>query len=224
MPVMPTDLHKGKLCELHALSELRGLSLGGLILASEAGLLRFGKIKGIASWLILSECGGNTQARRLDSKPWAWGGKAYTLPHSKASIPIGLARAKDCPFVALMEGSPDLLAGFCLCYAEGRKDVACVAMLGACQRIHPDHLNGFRGKVVRIFAHADEAGMNAARKWTAQIWQAGAKAVEAFSFPANWTTSEGRPVKDLNDFLHLDVDVWEDKLNKDILPTNKEEF
>lgn len=217
-PILPTDIHKGSQRELNALSALRGLSLEGLLLTSEAGVLRFGTVKGFPAWLVVSSCGRNAQARRLDGLPWPMGAKAYTLPHAQASIPIGWKGLKDCACAAIMEGAPDLLACYCLCHAEGRNDVAPIGMLGASTRIHADCLPHFKGKAVRIFAHADSAGANAAKQWHAQLRQVGAKTITALSFPAHWRTSEGAPVKDLNDFLHLNVDLWESLANRDVLP------
>lgn len=215
---LPYDLRMGTEREIRALSALRGMHPDGLALASAGGGLRFATVKGQQAWLVVSSCGRNAQARRLDGQPWLCGSKAYTFPHAQASIPIGWERIEQCPFVALVEGAPDLLACYCLLYAEGRSDVAPVAMLGASCRIPENALSLFRGKIVRIFQHADDAGEDAAQRWAAQLRQARASRIDAVCFPQHWQTTQGGRVKDLADFLHLEPDLWESLANRNVLP------
>ena len=61
----------------------------------------------------------------------------------------------------------------------------------------------FTGKRVRIFGHDDEAGRGAVARWAAQVASVGAD-VDAFSF-AELVQTDGKPVKDLNDSLLMDV-------------------
>jgi hypothetical protein len=80
-------------------------------------------------------------------------------------------------------------------------------MLGASQSIPAEALPMFAGKRVRIFAHADDAGMPAAQRWEAQLQAAGV-AVDVFNL-AGLRTVSGAPVKDLNDLAKIDADDFE---------------
>ena len=67
-----------------------------------------------------------------------------------------------------MEGSADLIAAYHFNYTTGKMDSLPVAMLGKeCREIHPEALNLFRGREVRIMPDADEdgGGMEAAKRW-----------------------------------------------------------
>ena len=68
-------------------------------------------------------------------------------------------------------------------------------------------LRHFKGKRVRIFADADGPGLQAEGRWWHQLEAAGAK-VDGYSF-AGFIRSDGKPVKDLNDFALIDPDQWE---------------
>jgi hypothetical protein len=148
---------------------------------------------------------------RLDGQEWEHiGAKAWTLPGSWASRPIGITEAQPFPAIALCEGGPDFLAAHYLALWEqasqpSQRDAHCspVAMLGASQKIHADALPMFTGKPVRIFGHDDEAGRGAVERWAAQLAAVGAE-VDAFNF-AGLQQGEGKPVKDLNDSLLMDA-------------------
>jgi len=208
-PVFP-EIQAGTALDFAQLASLRGISLEGLTWAGDRGLLWFATLKDHPSWIITDGARVNAQARRMDGKPWEHiGAKAWTLPGSWASWPLGIAEARSFPAIALCEGGPDLLAGHYLAQWEQathptRRDVRCVpvAMLGASQRIHPDALTLFAGKRVRIFGHDDEAGRGAVERWAAQLATVGAD-VDAFSF-AGLRRVTGEPVKDLNDALAMD--------------------
>jgi hypothetical protein len=60
----------------------------------------------------------------------------------------------------------------------------------------------FRGKRVRIFGHADEAGQTAIQRWADQLLTVQAE-VDAF-YLEELVKRDGSPVKDLNDFLLAD--------------------
>ena len=68
-------------------------------------------------------------------------------------------------------------------------------------------LRHFKGKLVRIFADADGPGLQAEGRWWHQLESAGAK-VDGYSFEG-FLRSDGKPVKDLNDFVLIDPDQWE---------------
>ncbi len=186
-----------------ALAKLRSVSLAGVKLAGLRGLLCFAEWKGLPAWIVSDEARLNAQARRMDGKPWPERNiKAQTLPGSRAAWPVGIREAAPFPVVLLCEGGPDLLAAHHFIVAHKREaDTAAVAMLGAGLDIHPDALPLFAGKVVRIFAHADDAGREAAVKWATQL-DGIASRLDALSF-RGFFLPDGAPVKDLNDAARL---------------------
>lgn len=215
-PALP-ELAIGTAAELAALATLRGIGLEGLQWASERGVLRFttSQRHGLRAWVVTDGERVNAQARRLDGHGWEHldGAKAWTLPGSWASWPLGLREAQDFPAIALCEGSPDFLAAHYLALWEQashytKRDVQCapVAMLGASQYIPPDALPLFAGKRVRIFCHTDEAGQRAARQWAKQLATVGVSA-DAFDF-SGLARADGKPAKDLNDCLLLKVESF----------------
>jgi hypothetical protein len=209
-PVFETPTRK----EISAIAELRGLSIEGVSLAAETGLLLCADSREGRAWLVTDSRRRNAQARRLDGQPWARIGdkKAWTFPGSEAAWPIGLGEASSFLAIALVEGGPDLLAAFHFAWCaavEGR--VAPVAMLGASNAIPGHALRHFAGKQVRILQHDDEAGRDAGALWAAQLIAAGAE-VDGYSF-AGLTRGDGKAVKDLNDFAHVHPDQWEEQRN-----------
>jgi hypothetical protein len=80
-------------------------------------------------------------------------------------------------------------------------------MLGATNPIHPDGLKRFEGKRVRIFPDYDQKGVDGAAVWEKQLHQMGV-AVDVFDFEGLLTT-DGQPVKDMNDFLCINIDQFE---------------
>jgi hypothetical protein len=206
-PSLPV-LQPGTAAELAQLAELRGLGREGVALASAKGLLRFGDYRGHRAWFILDTSGRVAQARRLDGVPWADGVKAWTLAGSQGTWPIGIGEAADFPIVALCEGGADLLAACHFITAEERElEVAPVAMLGGCARIHAEALPLFAGKRVRIFPHLDDTGDAAVERWTAQLSEAGA-AVDHFTLAVR--RADGEPVKDFNDLAAIHADDFEE--------------
>ena len=211
-PVFP-DFRRGTADENQQLASLRKISREGIEWPGERGLLHFAKLKDCPAWIITDAARVNAQARRMDGQGWnhlEGNPKAWTLPGSWASWPIGITDAQPFPAIALCEGGGDFLAAHYLALWEQstfypKRDVTCspVAMLGASQRIHADALPMFAGKRVRIFGHDDEAGRGAVERWAAQLASVGAD-VDAFSF-AGLVQTDGKPVKDLNDSLLMDV-------------------
>jgi hypothetical protein len=197
--VLP-PLTEGTPQEREALATLRGVSVDAVALAVERGLIRFGEQWKRPAWFILDEAGRLAMARRLDGKEWWQDMKAPFLRGSQARWPVGAAAAIGFPVVAFVEGGPDLLAAFHLIIAAGRVgDVAAVAMMSAAPLIHLEALRFFRGKRVRLFPHADQAGFSACERWAGQLVHAGAK-VDAFSL-AGLQDAEGESIKDLNELV-----------------------
>ena len=209
-PVFP-DFRRGTVDEINHLASLRNIGPEGIEFASERGLLFFATLKDLPAWLITDAARVNAQARRMDGKQWEHiGAKAWTLPGSWASWPIGITEARPFKSIALCEGGGDFLAAHYLALWEQstyypKQDISCspVAMLGASQRIHEEALPMFADKRVRIFGHDDEAGRGAVERWSAQLASVGAD-VDAFSF-ADLVQTDGNPVNDLNDSLKMDM-------------------
>lgn len=136
-------------------------------------------------------------------KSWSTAGKSW---------PLGAADMGDRNCVLMIEGEPDMLAGYhFLCGFRLLDRVAVVCMLGASSRIAEDALPFFRGKRVRIIEDADDEkavkdkagkikkmirpGREAAARWTTQLTKAGA-AVKTFQLHG-LVRANGEPVKDL---------------------------
>lgn len=210
--IEPPALSPGTVEQWGKLSVLRRISVPGIALAAQRGLLAFGTWKGREAWFVLDTMRFNVQARRLDGHEWPeiGGRKAYSLPGSTASWPIGARESTPFPTIALCEGGPDVLAAFHFIHLAAReRDCSAVAMLGAALDIHPRALVLFSGKRVRIFAHHDStrqlAGAHAAARWAKQLMVAGAN-VDVFSF-AGLHRLDGSPVKDLNNCSVMDFEA-----------------
>jgi hypothetical protein len=202
-------------------ANLRGIVIEGIEVASERGHLQFTDWRNFPCWIITDGRRVNAQARRMDGKPFIVEGesrKAISLPGSRAGLPIGLGEAKNFPAVAIVEGGPDLLAAYGCLWAEDRKDVGVVAMLGAGHRPSVAAWSALACKRVRVYCHRDTAGMEAARAWGESILAAGASKIDGFRFDGLRKT-DGSPVTDLNDLLALHPDDFENRRDVwEILP------
>jgi hypothetical protein len=101
-----------------------------------------------------------------------------------------------------------MLAAHGCIWSEDRKDVAAVAMLGASHRPGPETWAKLAGKLVRIYCHADRAGMTAAHAWAESIFRAGAAKIDGFRFD-DLRKKDDSPVEDLNDLAALHADDFE---------------
>lgn len=209
------ELEIGTENDFRRLSNLREIGVEGLKLAGDRGVLRFFTCqRNGRCWSVTDDRRHIRQDRRLDGE-WMLlvrGGKAKSRSIGRPqSWPIGLAAATNFPVILFVEGAPDLLAAHHLIWSEDREgDTAAVMLTGTPQHIHETlALPMFAGKRVRIFPDADEAGQgfNAGSKWEKQLRRAGAH-VDAFDL-RGLTTLDGRRVKDVNDFLQVDPDIWE---------------
>ena len=151
------------------------------------------------SWCAIDETRNVAEFRRLDNglytksdgdtlKVWSTAGKSW---------PLGARQVPQTRRVLMVEGGPDMLAGyhFLRMWATPRRpllqDVTVVAMLGASNKIREDALPFFKGARVRMFVDADTpkdspekakrrlVGLEAAARWTRQLSEAGS-AVECF--------------------------------------------
>ncbi|MBL9146167.1 MAG: hypothetical protein JNM99_20970 [Verrucomicrobiaceae bacterium] len=207
-PKPPPKLRPGTEAELEDLSERRGFTLTTLHEAQARGLLGFAKVFGKVAWCVSDPSGRIMEARRLDGEPWEAFGKmparkCHAFGHGK-TWPVNLDAAAKLSKLALCEGGPDLLAALEIVRREGKAEsVGVVAMLGAANtRFDEAALPLFRGKMVRIFCHADEAGQKAAKAWARALVDAGAGRVDAFDL-CGLARLDGQPGKDVNDLLNI---------------------
>lgn len=171
--------------ELIQLAELRGIGLAGTeVAAIFLGTLGFADVAGFPCWIVSDGSKRIAEARRMDGKPFPAIGslaerKSHTLKGSCKAWPLGIMPPKvkgipaDAP-VVLVEGMPDYISA-CDVLSKAERDFLPVAMLGASQSIHADALPFFKGRDVLILGHPDQAGLDAARKWSAQLREAGAR-------------------------------------------------
>jgi hypothetical protein len=210
------DLESLRLCsedDLAQISRARLIPPEGLRLARERKLLFVCQDPcGARCWVITDDARRSAIKRKLDGQPFIDRDPQTGLESQKkskcwigsqANWPIGIANAGPFPAIALCEGGPDFLSAFYLAWAGAVETlVAPVCMGGASCSIHPDALSRFRGKRVRIFGHADQAGQQAVRKWAQQLRSVQAE-VDDFDF-SGLVTGDGKPVTDLNDFVLAD--------------------
>ena len=202
-----------------ALARLRHVSADAVTLMAARGLLWFAAWKDSPSWIVTDSARLNSQARRMDGKPWPGiGAKAQTLPGSRAAWPVGAREAQPFRVVLLCEGGPDLLAAHHFIHAHGRQaDTAAVAMLGAGMNIHPADLALFTGKTIRIMTHTDEPGRAAEVRWTEQLETVRAT-VDAVSF-YGLVMEDGSPIEDLNDCTRIATNQTNELSN--LIPANE---
>ena len=209
-PSLPM-MRLGTAADFKRLAGLRNLSIEGMQLASERGLLWFAELRGVDSWLVSDGERANGQARRMDGGTWEHlpgNPKAWTLPGSRAAWPVGAKEAQPFKVVVLVEGGGDLLAACHFAFCEDREqDVAPVGILGAGNRIPEDALRLLASKRVRLYPHLDSAGQEAAERWTRQLEAVGAD-VDEFDF-AGLHRTDGADVGDLNDLAYICPDDFE---------------
>jgi hypothetical protein len=114
--------------------------------------------------------------------------------------------------IMLTEGSSDFLAAYSLAYSENLENVATpMTILGASNSIHPDALKHFRDKRVLGFPDYDAAGITGMSRWRKQLKDIAAE-FEVFDY-TGMVRDDGKPIKDLRDFLRIDGDEWERSLS-----------
>lgn len=180
------------------------VSVGSLKHAFDAGCFGFGNSNKTGNvWIVSDNRKLSYQIRRMDGNNWKFSGKeakAWTLKNSDCSYPIGLENAKDKQAICICEGSTDFLSCFHILKKLNMLGThAPVAMLGAKHKIGIPYLHEFSGKVVMIFADADEAGYEAGMTWANQLKDIAAVAM-IYMLPEH-TLKSGKKIKDLNDYL-----------------------
>lgn len=196
---------------LEAIMKVRGISIEGLKLAVERGILCAGYHHDLPCWFVTDERRIAAQARRIDGQRFfsADGLKAVSLTGTVGGWPIGAAAIRsEHRSVIFCEGGPDLLAAHAFIWAEGREhDAAAVAMLGASSPIANEALELFRGRRVRFVVHADTAGAKGLARWGPQL-RGIAASRDSICFKG-LHRADGEHVKDLNDALLVDADTFE---------------
>lgn len=201
--------------QIQRLADARPYHREGLEWASERGVLVFGAWRGFDCYGLTDASGRVAELRRMDGEAFpAVAGtalgerKSHALRGSQKAWPLGILEARDFPAVALVEGMPDFLEAHYVALWESashhsRRDARCapVVMLSASPAIHPDALLHFKGKAVRIFPHAEGAGLKGAARWQAQLVEAGAARVDVFDLSA-YRKADGSTVNDLWEFIH----------------------
>jgi hypothetical protein len=174
--------------------------------AQDRGVLVFGRWYGGEVYGVKDGSGRVMEIRKLDGSLFQAVGtleerKSHAIKGSQKKWPVGIQEATACPMVVLVEGIPDFLAAHQVVIEEGRRGcVAPVSMLCASVSISDQALPFFKGKHVRLFPHADDAGVKAARKWSQQLKAAGVRKVDFYDF-ARLKVAPGERVKDLCDLI-----------------------
>jgi hypothetical protein len=208
------DLTEGTIHDRVTISRLLGVNGEGLELAVKDGVLKFSNnpVNG-RCWTVVDRNNYVRQDRRMDGKPFIFQdnstAKARTI--GMPSWPVGIPTPKEVEVVMLTEGSSDFLAAYSLAYSEDLENTATpVTILGASNSIHLDALQHFKGKRVLGFPDYDAAGITGMTRWRKQLNGIAAE-FEVFDY-TGMVRDDGQQVKDLRDFLHIDVDQWERSL------------
>lgn len=210
-----TGFGPGTKAQIERLANARPYHRQGLEWAHERGVLVFGSWHGFECHGLTDTSGRILELRRMDGElfpavPGTSLGarKSHAVKGSQKAWPLGILEARDFAAIALVEGLPDFLTAHYVALWEqashhAKRDARCVpvAMLSSSPEIHADALPLFKGKAVRIFAHAEGAGLKGAAKWQAQLQAADAARVDVFDFSA-YRKACGTPVNDLWEFTH----------------------
>jgi hypothetical protein len=185
------------------------ISVDGLELAKRDGVLKFfdHPVNGHC-WSVVDRGNRVRQDRRMDGEMFALkdGRLAKARTIGSPSWPVGMPT--DRQVVAIVEGSSDFLAAYSLICADGVEAyIRPAAMLGAANYIHTDALEYFRGKYMLTFPDYDLAGINAAARWHKQL--EGIAAELKVCHYVGLLRDDGQQIKDLRDFLRVDVDQQE---------------
>jgi hypothetical protein len=218
-PPNVSRLRKASRAELEQIADSRGIDPCAVQLAQDMGTLRVGEVCGYLSWVLLDSSGLCAEGRRLNRRPYpaiANGKvqlgerKAHTLRGSRKDWPVGIVPAaeyrKSAETILLVEGGPDYLAALHFALRQRKTGILPVAILGRGQGLrglHPDSLEHFQRRRVRICPHNDSDGLGIAHalRWSKQLQQVGCE-VDFFVFNG-LHKADGSPAKDLNDCTEL---------------------
>ena len=202
-PPFVESLIKG--CE--NLATLRRIPIEGIRLAHTWGTLRFTHWRDQPCWVLLSHDGTCAEVRRMDGKTFFGDFKAIALPGSeKKHCLLGehlLGSDPDPCF--LVEGGPDWLsaswlARFARCQV-GAPNWVPLGFLGAECSFTAAQLQKLRGRLIRVFVHADAAGRKGSDRWADALIAEGCTVDLVHIGRLGLFLPEGTGVKDLNDAL-----------------------
>jgi hypothetical protein len=198
-------------------SRLRGIPAAGIRAAHRWGMLRFcdwgdGLNEVKPCWALRSHDGTCAELRRLDGEQiqvsrdtWA---KAKALPGSRkkrALIGEHLLFGMDREPVLFAEGAPDILVACWLSLFASAKDELPVWVPCGCLGVQfdftPEQLGKLSGRLVRIFVDDDQAGRDAAERWTRDLHGVGCDVELMHVCRLARRLPGGKPIKDLNDAL-----------------------
>jgi hypothetical protein len=169
-----------------SIAELRHMLPDAVDLAHRWGFVRGAEIEGQRCFIIHE--GTFAQARRLDGQPFTRSDgtkiKAKNLPGSTGAF-IGQRSLGDTQNVLLVEGAIGFLEALAaLALVNMKKSWSILAAASSSSRFarDPALLARLKGRSVRIIPDADEAGMDAAASWLADLESAGARA-DAMALP-----------------------------------------
>ncbi len=192
------EFHPLTHADIRAVAELRGILPDAVDLAQRHGFVRVAEVQGHRC-LVITE-GTFAQVRRLDGQPLVKADgtriKARNLSGSQGAF-IGQRWLGETTHVLLVEGAIGLIEGLAaMLLVDTPHAWSILAATSASSRFARDSalLERLRGKEVHIIPDADEAGMDAASSWLADLQSAGLYAI-ARLLP--------KPLKDLGDVLHL---------------------
>jgi hypothetical protein len=197
---------------LRELSDRRGFGMESFRPAQRREFLHFTGLFDHAAWCLTEARRELYEFRRVDGAKWpAYGRlserKAPCIGTGKA-WPIGTLDSQRFERVVWCEGASDFLAALSLIVFEQQTErVAPATVLGA-SRLAPEALAHFKGKIVCIFLHLDEAGRKAVREWARQLKDAGASRVIALDL-SGLVCADGCEGKDLCDLLRIHPDCFE---------------
>jgi hypothetical protein len=205
---MPTER------DLLCLSESRSIALTPLWIAADLGFLwAFTDERNGRCWAYTDQRRRCAIRRRLDNQPFCLADgretKAAACPGSDMKSPLGYREAIPYPSIAIQEGGPNSLAAIAHAWASDVETrVAPICMPSAGSDFTEEALNCLQGKRARIFADNDRRGIEAARRWAAQLRTADVL-VDGYGFEG-LIQNDRVAVKDLNDLLKVDADCWEE--------------
>ncbi|MCF7790107.1 MAG: toprim domain-containing protein [Prosthecobacter sp.] len=184
--------------DIRTVAELRGIFPDAVDLAHRHEFLKVAEMQGHRC-LVITE-GTFAQVRRLDGQPLVKADgtriKARNLSGSQGAF-IGQRWLGETTHVLLVEGAVGLIEGLAaMLQVDTPHAWSILAATSASSRFARDAglLERLRGREVHIIPDADEAGMDAASSWLADLQSAGVYATAHF-LP--------KPCKDLGDVLHL---------------------
>ena len=208
----PPGLSVPTQADLWSLSKSRSIGVEALHIAVERGFIYcFDDQRNGRCWLFTDERHRCGLRRRLDNLPFILrdgsSTKSAACPGSDMH-PLGYLEAQAFPAIAIVEGAPDALAVIAHAWASGvEMQISPICMPSRTANFTESVLGYLQGKRARIFIDNDSPGWQAAQRWAEQLTKADIN-VDGFNF-GDLVTTDGQPVKDLNDALRLDYNCWE---------------